>query len=126
MRIALLITALLSTRALASEILPSEEMSAAVFKGEVISVQMVQALTNRSANAELYAARIKITSLTKQDTKLDGEVTVHYVYDQWQVCPRCVKLATKQNATFYCTRVDIGGRSQVLYVPMARWVVFDK
>jgi hypothetical protein len=126
MRIALLIIALVASRALAIETLPSEKISAAVFKGEVISVQMVQALTNRSASAELYAARIKVTSVTKQDTKLDSEVTVYYVYDQSQVCPRCVELTAKQKATFYCNRADIGGRSRVLCIPMASWTVFDK
>jgi len=126
MRIALLIIALVATPALAIETRPSERTSAAVFKGEVISVQMVQALTNRITNAELYAARIKVTSVTKQDTKLESEVTAYYVYYQGQVCPRCVELGAKQKATFYCKRADIGGRSQVLYIPMALWVVVDK
>ena len=126
MRIALLILALAVTQALAIEILPSEKVCAAVFKGEVLSVGMVQTLTNRSASAELYAARIRVTSVAKQDTKLASEVTVYYVFDQWRVCPRCVDLTAKQKATFYCNRADIDGRTQVLFVPMATFVESQK
>jgi hypothetical protein len=125
-RIALLILALTVTQALAIEILPSEKMCVAVFKGEVLSVEMVQTLTNYTDSAELYAARIKVTSVTKQDTKLGREVTVYYVYDRWQLCPRCVDLTAKQKATFYCNRTDIGGRTKVLFVPMATFVENQK
>ena len=122
MRLALLILALLSIQAVAIEMLPAEKMCAAVFKGEVVSVEMVQTLTKRSASADLYAARIKVSSATKQDAKLADEATVYYVHDEWQVCPRCVDLKAKQRATFYCYRVSIGGKTNVLYVPMATFV----
>jgi len=126
MRIALLIFALTITQALAIEMLPSERMCTAVFKGEVVSVQMVQGLTNRSATAELYLARIKVTSVTKQDIKLGHEVTVYYMEDASQVCPRCVVLTPGLKGKFYSKRVDIADKKRVLYIPMALWVESDK
>ena len=118
--------ALTVTQTLAIEILPSEKTCAAVFKGEVLSVEMVQTLTNRSPSTKLYTARIKVTSVTKQDTQLGSEVTIYYIFDQWQVCPRCVELTAKQRATFYCNRADIGGKTKVFFVPSARFVESQK
>jgi hypothetical protein len=122
MRLVLLILALLTTQVVAIERRPSEKMCATVFQGEVISVESVRTLTNRSASAELCVARVKVLSVTKQDAKLANEVAVYYVYDGWQVCPRCVDLKTRQRATFYCYRGGIGGKTNVLYVPMATFV----
>jgi hypothetical protein len=122
MRITLFILVLAATRTFAIEVLPSVENCAPVFKGEVLSEELVQTITNRSAIAELYAARIKVTSVIKQDTKLASEVIVYYVYNNWQVCPRSADLTPKQKATFYCYRRDYHGKTNALIVPSGSFV----
>src|SRR5262245_59721705 len=119
MRLILLILGLLTIQAVAIEMLPSEKTCAAIFNGEVISLECVATLTNRSPSTQLYTARLKVASVVKQDVKLTDEVTIYYVYDSWQVCPRCVELKTKQKSTFYCYRANIGGITNVLSVPSA-------
>jgi hypothetical protein len=122
MRVPLILLALGLIRASAIEIVPTVESCAAVFSGEVMSVQMLHSFTNRSAGSDVHVARVRVSSVTKEDRKLDREVTVYYVHSAGSVCPRPMLLVPKEKATFYCWRCSSSDITNVLYLPSDSFV----
>jgi hypothetical protein len=120
-----IVIALLS-HTIAVEILPTVEMSAAVFQGEVLSNNMLHTSTNSRMVSVLYASDIRVTKAFKQDAALGKEVTIYYRDYPWVVCPRSPSLRQGDAGTFYCTRATIPDlmiprSNQVLYLPSASW-----
>ena len=122
MRAALLIIVLTGLWVSAAEMKPAPEACAAIFQGEVVSVRMVQAMTNYPGLAYLHSARVRVGTVTKEDTKLGSEAVIYYVYCRDQICPRPVFLQQGQHLGLYCVRRTFAGLTNVLWVPSESFV----
>jgi len=130
MRLLIPVFTLTLLAAMGAEMIPDENVCAAVFSGQVIADEIIDLRTNQVGSVkygiihvtELHRAHIKVESITKQDRPFQNEVTVYYVRDASQVCPRPVRLATWNRGKFHCLSQNIGARTNLLVLPMASFV----
>ena len=127
MRIALFLLPLAAAGLLASSIVPSVDLSAAVFTGKVLSAEKVKVVgKDDDSRWELWRAEVKLQAVVTQDVRLVERVFVYYPQD-WYTnyvtadgshvwrgvtsgCPGRPRVATNQVYKFFCVRQDVEDR----------------
>ena len=140
MRIAVFLFSLIAVGVLASSILPSVDLSAAVFTGRVLSTQKVKVVgKDDDSRWELWRAEVRLQTVVTQDVKLAERVFVYYPQD-WYTnyvttdgshamrgvtsgCPGRPRVATNRVYKFFCVRKGVEGEERLLFIPERLWLI---